>query len=47
MTGSTAPITRDFIKIGMASYCADTKRMHEDLLAELQYPDLEHGLSLL
>jgi hypothetical protein len=42
-----APITRDFIRIGMASYVADTARMKRELLPALRYPSLEHGLTLL
>jgi nucleoside-diphosphate-sugar epimerase len=44
---TTAPLTRDFIRIGMASYAADTSRMKQELLLELSYPTLEHGLALL
>jgi nucleoside-diphosphate-sugar epimerase len=44
---TTAPLTRDFIRIGMASYAADTSRMKQELLPELSYPTLEHGLALL
>jgi nucleoside-diphosphate-sugar epimerase len=42
-----APLTRDFIRIGRASYVADTHRMKGELLPTLSYPDLERGLSLL
>ena len=42
-----APLTRDFIRIGMASYVMDTPRMKVELLPELQYPPLEPGLKLL
>jgi nucleoside-diphosphate-sugar epimerase len=44
---TAAPLTRDFIRIGMASYVADTSRMKKELLPELSYPALEHGLALL
>jgi nucleoside-diphosphate-sugar epimerase len=44
---TAAPLTRDFIRIGMASYVADTSRMKKELLPELSYPTLEHGLALL
>jgi nucleoside-diphosphate-sugar epimerase len=44
---TAAPLTRDFIRIGMASYVADTARMKRELLPELRYPSLEHGLALL
>ncbi|MHB9111308.1 MAG: NAD-dependent epimerase/dehydratase family protein [Thermoleophilia bacterium] len=42
-----APLTRDFIRIGMASYAADTSRMKAELLPELQYPTLDEGIVLL
>lgn len=45
--GTPAPLTRDFIRIGMASYVSDTSRMKRELLPALQYPTLRHGLSLL
>jgi len=44
---TAAPLTRDFIRIGMASYVADTARMKQELLPVLGYPTLEHGLTLL
>jgi nucleoside-diphosphate-sugar epimerase len=39
-----APLHRDFIRIGTASYCSDTTRMRRDLLPHLQYPTLDEGL---
>ena len=42
-----APLTRDFIRIGMASYTADTSRMKAELLPVLQYPTLAEGMRLL
>lgn len=42
-----APLTRDFIRIGMASYTADTSRMKSELLPELKYPTLAEGMDLL
>lgn len=42
-----SPITRDFIRIGMASYAADTTRMKRELLPQLQYPELDEGRVLL
>lgn len=42
-----APLTRDFISIGMASYFSNTERMKEELLPELAYPTLQSGLELL
>jgi nucleoside-diphosphate-sugar epimerase len=45
--GTRAPLTRDFIKIGTASYYGDTSRMKADLVPELRYPTLRRGLALL
>ncbi|MFA5810088.1 MAG: NAD(P)-dependent oxidoreductase [Thermoleophilia bacterium] len=42
-----APLTRDFIRIGMASYTADTSRMKAELLPKLEYPTLADGMDLL
>jgi nucleoside-diphosphate-sugar epimerase len=42
-----SPLTRDFIKIGMASYTADTRRMRQELLLHLRYPSLSEGIELL
>lgn len=42
-----SPLTRDFIKIGMASYTADTRRMWQELLPHLRYPSLSEGIELL
>ena len=42
-----APLTRDFIRIGRVSYWGDTRRTRADLLATLEYPTLEEGLSTL
>jgi nucleoside-diphosphate-sugar epimerase len=44
---SASPLTRDFIKIGMASYVSDTMRMKKELLPELFCPSLKEGLNLL
>ncbi len=41
-----SPLTRDFIRIGMASYVMDTTRMKRELLPRLAYPRLDDGLSL-
>ena len=45
--GTISPLTRDFIRIGMASSVADTSRMKSELLPLLEYPTLREGLSLL
>lgn len=45
--GTAAPLTRDFITIGMASHVGDTTRMKRELLPKLAYPRLQDGLVLL
>lgn len=45
--GTPAPLTRDFIRIGMVSHVVDTTLMRRDLLPKLTYPTLEDGLGLL
>jgi nucleoside-diphosphate-sugar epimerase len=42
-----APITRDFIRIGMASYYSDTSRMKSELRPELELPTFRVGRELL
>lgn len=42
-----APLTRDFLRIGMASYVMDTSRMKAELLPVLQYSTLDQGIRLL
>ena len=42
-----SPLTRDFIKIGMASYYGDTGRMKEELLPQLIYPTIDEGIVIL
>lgn len=44
---TASPLTRDFVRIGMASCVADTSRMKRELLPRLEYPTLAEGLSLL
>jgi nucleoside-diphosphate-sugar epimerase len=44
---TAAPLTRDFISIGMASYSGDTTRMKAELTPGLAYPALRDGLTLL
>jgi nucleoside-diphosphate-sugar epimerase len=44
---TAAPLTRDFIRIGMAGYYGDTARMKAELLPSLAYPTLREGLPLL
>jgi len=45
--GTASPLTRDFIKIGMASYVCDPSRMKRELLPKLSFPTLKDGLALL
>jgi len=45
--GTASPLTRDFIRIGMASSVADNSRMKMELLPALSFPTLKTGLSLL
>lgn len=45
--GTASPLTRDFIRIGMASYFSDTTRMKNQLLPQLEFPTLKHGMHLL
>ncbi len=45
--GTASPLTRDFIRIGMASYCGDTARMKAELLPTPAYPTLADGINLL
>lgn len=45
--GTPAPLTRDFIRIGMVPHVCDTRRMRRDLLPAPAYPALSDGLSLL
>ncbi len=47
MFGTTSPLTRDFIRIGMTSSVMDTSRMKKELLPQLAFPTLRDGLSLL
>jgi nucleoside-diphosphate-sugar epimerase len=42
-----SPLTRDFITIGRASYCGDTRRLRAELLPRLAYPTLREGESTL
>ncbi|MBN2496983.1 MAG: NAD(P)-dependent oxidoreductase [Deltaproteobacteria bacterium] len=42
--GTRAPLTVDFVRIGMVSYVMDTARTRSVLLPELRYPTLEQGI---
>jgi nucleoside-diphosphate-sugar epimerase len=39
-----APLTKDFVKIGMVSYYGDTTSMRKELLSELEYNTFREGL---
>ena len=43
LTGSPAPLTRDFIDIGRVSYYGDTERMRRELLPTLKYRTIAEG----
>lgn len=43
----SSPLTRDFIRIGSASYASDTTRMKLELLDHLLYPTFRHGIEIL
>ena len=47
LLGTRSPLTRDFITIGRASYCGDTRRFRAELLPRLAYPTLREGKSTL
>ncbi|OHD68866.1 MAG: hypothetical protein A2W19_15305 [Spirochaetes bacterium RBG_16_49_21] len=42
-----APLTREFIRMGMTSYYGDTARMHDELISDLAYPTLDDGIGTL
>lgn len=44
---TASPLTRDFIRIGMASYVSDTTRMKAELLPSLKYPTYEQGIAIM
>lgn len=43
--GTRSPLTKDFIKIGMASYYGDTKKMRAELLTALKYKNYKEGIN--
>jgi nucleoside-diphosphate-sugar epimerase len=45
--GTKSPLTRDFIKIGMASYYGDTTRMRNELLKDLKFKTFRDGINTL
>lgn len=44
--GTRSPLTVDFVRIGMASYYGDTRRMREELLPRLTYNTYKDGMEL-
>jgi hypothetical protein len=47
MFRTASPLTRDFIRIGMASYVSDTTRMQTELLPRLEYPTYQQGIEIM
>jgi|GEM_PF-184706 len=47
LLGTRAPLTRDFVRIGMESYYGDTRRTRAELLPELKYRTFRKGLETL
>lgn len=47
LLGTPSPLTRDFIEIGRCSYYGDTRRMKQELLGRLKYPDFQAGRDIL
>jgi nucleoside-diphosphate-sugar epimerase len=45
--GRKSPLTRDFIRIGMASYYGDTSRMRKELLPKLRFKNYHEGIETL
>lgn len=45
--GTKSPLTRDFIKIGKASYYGDTGRMRKELLPKLKYKNYQEGMETM
>lgn len=47
VAGTSAPLTRDLIGMGMTSVVADTARMKAEMPGVLRYPTLKDGLHLM
>jgi hypothetical protein len=47
ITGKKSPLTRDFIRIGRASYWGDTQRAREELIPRLAHPTMDDGAGTL
>jgi len=42
-----SPLTRDFVRLGRVPHWGETSRARRELISDLCYPTLEHGLALL
>ncbi|RPH60590.1 MAG: NAD(P)-dependent oxidoreductase [Acidobacteria bacterium] len=42
-----SPLTRDFVRLGRVPHWGDTRRARHELIPELRYPTLAHGLATL
>jgi len=47
MARTKSPMTRDFIRMGRVPHWGDTRRFRQELIAELVYPTIESGATLL
>jgi len=45
--GTSAPLTRDFVRLGRVDHWGDTRRMRAELLPILRYPTLQQGKETL
>jgi NAD dependent epimerase/dehydratase family enzyme len=44
---TATPLTRDIVRMGMTSVVADTGRMKREIVGELRFPTLAHGLAIV
>jgi nucleoside-diphosphate-sugar epimerase len=44
---TSAPLTLDIVRMGMTSVVADTSRMKQHMMAKLNYPTIDEGLTIL
>jgi len=44
---TATPLNRDIVQMGMTSVVADTSRMKREIVAELLYPTLDEGMTLI
>jgi nucleoside-diphosphate-sugar epimerase len=47
LLGAPAPLTRDFVRLGMVPHVMDTTRMRRELLSKLRYPTIAEGLATM